>query len=165
MLSIGLRCKPTEIFYVVLEITEESRRIVEHQRISLGGNQPLPERLHISMSRLKTLVERFKPQQLQGVGLKITEHQALRRGVTESSLHRLYLEACSQVAVVECGMPIRTCNAQQVTAALDTSQRLEGYVALGEFREIEGVDQFQRSTRQDWMEATAAALVVLEGQQ
>lgn len=164
MLSIGLKCKPTEIIYVVLEITEDARRVIEHEKIALGDNQPLPERLHISMGRLKTLVERFKAQQLQGVGLKITEHQALRQRVNEASLHRLYLEGCCQVAVVECGMPIRTCNAQQVKAALDTSQRLEGYVAAGEFREIEGVDKFRKTGRQDWIEATAAALVVLEGQ-
>lgn len=163
MLSIGLKCKPAEIFYVVLEITGDSRRVVEHQKIALGANQSLPERLHTSMGRLKILVERFKANGLDGVGLKITEQQALRNRVNEASIHRLYLEGSCQVAVVECGVPIRTCNQQQVRAALETSQKLGDYADAGEFRQIEGVDAFPRTTRDDWMEATAAALVILEG--
>ena len=163
MLSIGLKCTPSTLFYVVLEITDASRRVLEHERIVLGDNQPLPERLHTSMGRLKTVIGRFKSHGLAGVGLKITEQQALRNRINQASINRLYSEGCVQVAVVDCGLPIQTFNANQIKAALQTSQRLEGYVAAGEFREIEGIDRFQKSTRSDWMDATAAALSILEG--
>lgn len=164
MISIGLRCHPGGIYYTIVEVSDEARRIVDRGELALDKNQDLPGRLYACMDRFKTIVNRFKEQgNLQGVALKRTEFAALRQNANEGMVIRLYLEGTCQVALQECGVTFKTFLANQVTASLQTSQRLDGYAAAGEFRELEGVDALPKSKRKEYTEAAAVALCILEG--
>lgn len=163
MISVGLRCHIDGIYCVTLEIDGDTRRILDHKNIVLGQNQEMSEQLYTVMTQLKTDISRLKDAGLKGVALKKSELASLRRGMNDAKIRRLYLEGCTMTAIKECGISIVTYSTLQTTAALETSRRIEGYVEVGEFREIDGLDRFPKTTKAEWLEATAVALTVLEG--
>lgn len=155
MRVMGIRSTPKSIIYVTLEGTLERSEVVDKGELK----QAKAEGLESFYQRVSQYIQsRVEHAEVEAVGVKPIERQALRHGVKDGMVIRLQLEGIAIAAAAFGEIPVFSGNVQTITSTINASQKLQDYIDNDDFRGVIGFEELKDESK----EAVLAAYFAMQ---
>jgi len=154
MVSIGVRCGSSEVYYIIIEGSIDEPNDLSHNKLKHPANLQMHEALAWYREQLHALLNEFN---VQCCGLRTSEPIAKSMGASarEGAIKRNYLDSIVMEAVASKGLPLLHGPMATLSAALETP-KAKKFLDDGDFRGIKVWGRLSKEYKEAALAGTAA---------